>query len=549
MSYSDYPTSNEPRNLRISLGSSLAIAALGYGLFVAIPQLQQSFAMKPVAQTLSWPELVRDGFGDNAHVHLQSVDIPETDNQISSIQKMIAEMDPQGDRAEMKQKIKKSLEGMDATQLLAQASSPIVVTPRGIDPARVPAVVVISRFDTELAQARAEVASDSSITGYVRKAWDLGWLNQLMSHLGDHGIQVDLEKRPQYVLSPVLAVPNRNHSIGLVVACGFMTALGLVIAGSGGPSVIAFVLMPIPSLISMLGYPLRYGRGGFLTRAFYLFVGLAGLVGGYHLAWNLGGVTRVDGDTLLQSIGFVACTLGVASVVGVLLNARNVRPSEHVETQATPYSEPEQGFNVAKIQRSNTIDEPNSTDQYTDPRLSDASEMHLPPIIDDQVESLCANGFGSPKRIYVHENDRRHLTALSLGCHSIVLGEIRENGNSSLARFVSVLSDGLVIVTLSASTPKVSQLRVGVNGVYSRSKFDSPMEMLAEHLDRTAGIAEERRSQVVPLDEYERLDVFLLARRVLLDIQNEYKEAKWTIPKATYGRFAFPGQRVEQLVK
>ncbi len=549
MSYSDYPASNEPRTLRISFGSLLAIAALGYGLFVAVPQLQRSLTMKPVAQTLSWQELVRDGLADNAHVHLHSVDISETQDQITSIQKMIAEMDPQGDRAEMKQKIQESLAGVDAMKLLTQSSSPISVSPRGIDPARVPVLVVMSRFDPEVARAKAEVASDSSITGYVRKSWDLAWVEKLMSHLGDHGIKIDLDSRPKYVISPVAVVPNRNHSIGLVVASGLLTALGLVVAGSGGPSVLAFIFMPIPSLISMLGYPLRYGRGGFLTRAFYLFVGFAGLVGGCHLAWNLGGLNRVDGDTLLQSLGFVTCVLGVASVAGVLLSPRTARPSEVTSMQTAKYSEPKNEVYLAKMSSTQSIEKPVPSDQYVDPRLSDASEMHLPPLMDDQVQTLCAAGFGIPKRIYVHEDDRRHLTALALGCHQIVLCEIRENGNSSLTRYISVLSDGMVIVTLSASTPKVSRLRVGVNGVYSRSKSDSPVDMLTEHLDRTVGIAEERRSQVVPLDEYERLDVFLLARRVLLDIQHEYQEVKWTIPKATYGRFAFPGQKVEQLVK
>ena len=549
MSYSDYPVSNEPRTLRISFGSMLAITALGYGLFVAVPKLQQSLAMKPVAQTMSWSELVRDGLGDNAHIHLHAVDLSETEDQIASIQKMIAEMDPQGNRAEMKQKIQDSLAGMDAMQLLTQAASPVSVIPRGIDPARVPPIVVLSRFDLGLARAKAEIASDSTLTGYVRKSWELAWVEQLMSHLGDHGIKMDLGDRPKYVISPVLVLPERNQSIGVVVACGLVAAIGLVIAGSGGPSVLSCILMPIPSLISMLGYPLRYGRGGFLTRAFYFFVGLVGLVGGYHLAWNLGGLNHVNGDTLLQSLGFIASTLGVASVVGVLLNARAVRPLVVNEKQAGSYIEPEQGFNIANVPTAEAIDEPNPSNQYVDPRLSDASEMNFPALIDDQVQILCANGFGPPKRIYVHEDDRRYLTALTLGCHNIVLCEIRENGTSGLTRYVSILSDGLVVVTLSASTPKVSQLRVGVNGVYSRSKTNSPVDMLAEHLDRTVGIAEERRSQVVPLDEYERLDVFLLARRVLLDIQHEYNEVKCTIPKATYGRFAFPGQRVEQLVK
>lgn len=549
MSYSDYPVSNEPRTLRISLGSLLTIAALGYGLFVAVPQLQQALVMKPVAQKLSWAELVRDGLGDNAHIHLHSVDIPEPQDQITAIQKMIAEMDPQGDRAVMKQKVQESLAGVDAMQLLTQSASPIVVVPRGADPARVPATVGISRFDLQLARGRAEVASDSSITGYIRKSWDLRWVAKLMARLGTRGMSLDLENRPKYVVSPVHLVPNRNHSIGLAVACGLSAALGLVIAGSGGPSVLAFIFMPIPSLISMLGYPLRYGRGGFFARAFYLCVGFAALIGGFHLAWNLGGLTRVDGDTLLQSLGFVSCTLGIAAMLGAFLAARNAVPPIVQPKQIALHSAPELNLYITKVEKTKSILETSPRDQYTDPRLSDASEACLPRCMEDHCKVLRENGFGSPKQIYVHEDDRRNFTASMLGCQQIVLCETVENGTSSLTRFISVLTDGLVVITFSASTPKISQLRVGKNGVYLRAKTNSPLEILAEHLDRTVGIAEERRMQVVPLDEYERLDVFLLARRVHLDIQNDYNESKWTIPKATYGRFSFPGQSVELLVK
>ncbi len=547
MHYSAYPDSNEPRSLRLAMGSFLAIAGLVYGLFAAVPQLQQSLTMRSAAQPMSWAELIQQGLSDNAHIQLTGVEISADDNQLLTIQKMVAELDPQGDRAAMQKKLVESLQGVDTLQLLQQSTVPLKVIPRGIDPDRVPAVIVMSRFDPSQTIGRAEVDTNSSLSGYVRKGWDLSWVEKALHFVGYDTFQLDDQQRPHYVISAVISVPDRNWSIGKVATCSCLVALGLVMAGSAGPSWLSWLVMPVPSLLSIVGFPLRYGRGGRLIRTLYMFIGLAGLIGGGYLAWYPGGMMQVGGDTLLQSLAFVAVSVGIASILGSRINARTARPRYRPEPNRA-YKEPEQGFSIAKAAKAQII-EPVADDQYMDPRLSDASEAILPKVMDEQVVSLCDSGFGAPKQVMVHDEDRRNLTALMLGCHQIVLCEVSENGKSTLSRFVSVLSDGLVVVTLSASTPRVSPLRVGENGVYSRSRSDMPTEMLAEHLDRTVSIAEERRAQVVAMDEYERLDVFLLARRVLIDIQNEYDEAKRIVPQATYGRFSFPGRTVEQLVR
>ncbi len=547
MHYSDFPGCREPRTFRVAMGSVLAIAGLTYGLFVAVPEVQQSLSMQSMAQTLGWAELVQRGIGDNAHIQLRDVEIPADDNQLLTIQKMIAELDPQGDRAAMQKRVMDSLRAVDTMQLLQQSTQPLKIIPRGIAPDRVPAVVVMSRLDASQTLGRAEVDMSSTLTGYVRRGWDLNWLEKPLGYLGQYAPELELDQRPQYVISAMHTPPELNWAIGKAVACGTVSMIGWVMAGSAGPSFWGILFMPIPSFISLLGYPIRYGRGGRLMRLLYFFVGLTGIIGGGYLAWYPGQLTSVGGDTLLQSLGYIFIVLGSAAVLGSRVSARHA-PLRLRSQPARDYKDPEQGFSIAKVDaQKSVLEQPEAppSHQYQDPRLSDASESPLPRLMDAQVSALGQAGFDAPKQVMVHDDHHRQLTALLLGCHQIVLCEIAENGHATLTRLVSVLSDGLVIVTLSASTPKIAPLRVGVNGVYSRAKAESAAEMLPEHLDRTVSIAEERHAQVVPMDDYERLDVFLLARRVMIDIQTEYKESKWTVLKANYGRFAFPGRSLE----
>ncbi len=547
MHYRDYPASKVARSSRVVFGSFIALAALGYGIFIAVPQLQRAFAMQHESETMSWAQLVQNGLSDNAHVTLIGIDLPPEDDQARKIREMIGELDPKGDPAEMKSRLTQSLQEIDPQQLLSFTATPLKLIPRGIDPARVPSVVVMSRLDLGVKHALPEIQTKGTVTGYVRNSVRLDWIIKGFEFAKVQPPQNLLDRRARYVVSPTISVPDQATSQGILAATILIAAVGLVIAGSGGPSIIGSLFMPIPSLISLLGFPLRYGRGRFLTRMLYMLIGLCGMVGGGLLAWYPGGLTQVGGDALLQNLGFCLVVLGLAAFLGARLNGR-VRRLERPVQKPKTYQEPDTGFQIQKTVVLD-LETPVPADQYADPRLSDASEVELTAAMNSQVHSLEAQGFDAAKQVFIHDDDQRILTTLSLGCHEIVLCEMTQQGKSVLVRLVSVLSDGLVLITMSSNTPRVSPLRVGLNGVYARGKSDSAIDLLPEHLDRTAGIAEERSAQVVPIDAYEKLDVFLLARRVLVDIQNEYNEAKRTVLKANYGRFAFPGRRVEVLAK
>ena len=63
----------------------------------------------------------------------------------------------------------------------------------------------------------------------------------------------------RYKLIPVDDSFQVQYARDLFLFCGFTLALGLVLCGSGGPGLWTIWFAPIPSLISLVGYPMRYG--------------------------------------------------------------------------------------------------------------------------------------------------------------------------------------------------------------------------------------------------------------------------------------------------
>ncbi|MEM1070915.1 MAG: hypothetical protein AAGI63_18560, partial [Planctomycetota bacterium] len=91
----------------------------------------------------------------------------------------------------------------------------------------------------------------------------------------EHVAQTDAEEKgpavPQvapaitWVYEPVETVPNLSEAQQWFWIAGFAVVVGMVICGAGGPSITCCVLFQCPSILSLFGYPLRYGRGSKTT--------------------------------------------------------------------------------------------------------------------------------------------------------------------------------------------------------------------------------------------------------------------------------------------
>lgn len=545
MSRFDYPVYKEPRSVRVSIGSLAFLAAVLFGVAFAVPQVHQSLVMQPFPIQMTWVELASKGLADNSYVELVDVAASaDTEHQVL-LESLRAGIDPEATSQERAEKLRAHFDSFDAKQLV-QLTQPFVLIPRGAVPTGEP-LVAISRFDSNLDRAKQQLQESGSVSGYIRPASDMSWLQKLNDQAG-LGLPVELfQHRASYVLSPVESIPERGTAVFTCAATWLVATVALVWAASGGPSLLMSILIPIPAMISLLGYPLRYGRVTTMTRSLYMSFGVAAVVTGIWLALIRGGLGTPTGDLVMCGAAFVLVVMGSAAMLGARLSVPAPKPV--TDYPQVSYMEPDTEFRFERFSRTTYLESSvGRTNKYRDPRLSDASDQTIPEVVFEQVRALEPYSFRNAKNIYVHLDERKQLACLTLGCHQMVLSEIMQSGNTALVRFTSVMSDGLVVMTLGASTPRVSSLRVGANGVYARSKSDDAVEALSEHLNRVASIAEERVTQLAAIDEYERIDVFLLGRRVLVDIQNEYMEEAMFVAGAKYGRFSFPGAPVESLI-
>ena len=184
--------------------------------------------------------------------------------------------------------------------------------------------------------------------------------------------------------------------------------------------------------------------------------------------------------------------------------------------------------------------------RYVDRKLVNVDDESVDESMKSLAQLLSSVGFGEPEPVAWQHGEQTQPALISLGCHEMVVADVDESDGEVTVRLVSVLRDGLTIVTLSANTPTQKPLRLGTNGLLSVAESEDPIEMLSAHLEQTVSIAEKRDTAVVQIEPTEVADVVLFGRRVLADIRSQYGEAQTEVDSYRYGRFCFPAATIAQ---
>ncbi len=358
---------------------------------------------------------------------------------------------------------------------------------------------------------------------------------------------VDAEDaEPRWVFEPVNAVLSLSDARQWFWLSGLAVAVGLVICGSGGPSIVCCFFFQGPSLLSLLGFPMRYGRAGTTTRVLYAGVGIALIAWAYQKMIVEGQFGHVDGDVGLAALGFLGGSVGSAALLGSITSLVAERLNLSLEPKKTK-RRPE-----PKISLSQACSlEPTAADlatAYLDPCLASASDGSIAPSMQPIAETLGAIGFDEPKPVAWQLGEQQKPALIQLGCQEMVVADAEEIDGEVMMRLVSVLHDGIAIVTLSPNFPTQKPLRFGSNGLFSVCDSDDPMEMLSSHLEQTVSMAEKRDTSVVNVESDEVTDVVLFAHRVLADVRAQYGEENVEVGDCRYGRFHVPAAPVAQQV-
>ncbi len=362
MSYSGSTT--RPRSVFVIIGGMIAWMGLVGGVLVTVPEYHRAMTMKEEPVEMTWQELVDNGLTDNAYVRLVNVELDHA-NPLGFFEDMLLEFDPEAPAEDQQEAFERAAENMDFGQFAESITQPIKVYPKGQDPNEFAARIVVPQSPWAMDAAHEQIEESGSLTGRFTLSQSDGFeidLAKLMLKQVANAAEVAAQdakaqqrnaaaqdneaaqaKRdaqhdvvaaengpaepelaaapqqddgPRYVFEPVHDVLSEADASQLFWLSGLAVAFGLVICGSGGPSLSCCIFFQGPALLSILGYPMRYRRASKMTRIVYTAIGIMLISYGYQKMIVEGQFGQVNGNVALALIGFLAGSVGSGAVLG-----------------------------------------------------------------------------------------------------------------------------------------------------------------------------------------------------------------------------------------
>lgn len=518
-SYSGGGCSGKPRPGRVIVGGFLALAAAGAGLFGSGPQYQRALTTKPHPEEMTWASLAQRGLFANAHLRLRDVDVV---------------IPPALRRAPTAERGRHS------------ASRPAKVVPRGVAPHCVPPLVVIPpEPEAAFEAALAEIHETGTLTG----RFDLEATQNApaaTTRAAGSWVRSGRGQPDQYVYRSLETVADQSSAGLWYWGTLAAAAVGLVICGSGAPSIVTCLFFTLPATLSVLGYGLRGRRASSTTRAVYAAAGGVLIYYGYGQLYSEGRLGIIGGDPLARGLGFLLIAVGVSACLGASASSLAKRFGRVVGS----FSLRRNGEPAMSVQEAPAI-EPmasNYNRRYTDPKFTVATDASLPPEIAEIAEALESVDFEPPLLVDVLDDDVVVPTTVQVGCRNMAMAVVRSDEGQLASWLVSILEDGFAVITRSTGRDvSAGEHRFGGSGVCETVDDGEPVAMLSLHLERTVELAEKRNTSVVSLESGEWRDVYLFANRVMAEIQLQHGESNRAVSNAEHGRFSFPNAPVAPL--
>ena len=547
MGYSGYETT-PPRPFRILAGGILALVCGFFGIFEVTYQFHRATAMSEGPVEMDFNTFLQNGPGENAFIKVTGVDLYDPTEQFledleafdgTDGEGLFDDLDPDSPEA-IARLMESHLNGADPVEAIVDAIQPTKVIPFGADPKTVPAKLVLTHGGYDIGEAHRQIELDNSLSGLLRER-SRGEV--MMSMFGFDVDDVDANMNgaddPRFGIEPIEEAPDVSMASSNFLFTGLGMAFGLILCCSGGASIYTLWYFPLPSIISLAGYPMRYGRGGTQTRVIYFVIGSVLFGWGYRLMVYDGGFGTIDSNPFAQALGFAVMFTGVAACLSVPCQMLTRRFLDSMDVQPRK-KQPKLTFEQAC-----SLEPVVKMADYDDDELSESTAVTRPAGLKDNVDRLIAAGFSRPGTWVWHREEEVAPAAIQLGCQEMIVSDIEwsEDQQKLRSRLTSVLGDGMTIVTVSSNFD-VQESRTGSNGIYQKAMSDEPAEMLAMHLERVVSLAESRKTSVVAFEEKEIRNVAQLGRRAFTDVRSQYGEILTAVGEKKYGRFSFPPKEV-----
>lgn len=511
-------------------GALMAIAGLIAGMTGSVHEFHRASVMQGEPVELDWETLVRDGYGDNPHIRLTNISVIDPYIEMEEL----LEDDEFGDLMD---------DPLLRDHVTEAAVGPAKVIPAGANEDDVESRVFIALGEHNLDVAFQQIDETKSVSGMVSTYGVDHMIRDFIAFCSGDEIQGPRgDDEVCYTIVPIDGTPDLSNARTLFLLSGFALSLGLVMCGSGGPGIWCCWYAPLPSLLSLIGYPMRYGRGSWTTRITYIGIGVVLMGYGFYMLVPLGNFGSTDGNPIFHAFGFAALFTGLAGVLAVPLQitSRSLSTSVDVQPKRKPVRMSwNQACSMEPVVREV---------EYEDQPLVRCGSLPLSGDLKQKAENLEQAGFTKAEAFQWQREAGIAAAAIQLGCQKMVVTDLEYNNESDIieSAAISVLGTGLPIITVSANSG-FKKNRPSGKYLIQRAASSDPTEMLGEHLEVVVSEAEQRDTIVVEFDDSEIHDLVQLARRILAEAQGTMDGQMVNVGPKRYGRFHFPPAPVPEL--
>lgn len=526
------------RPINVIIGGVIAWGGFWVGIMMTMPEYHYVLTSKATPDDVSWSALVNRGLTDNTHLRLLDVDIERPREDFFDPYDSYDQTDPPNEQL--------SLDELDFDSMGQTPVYGAKVFPRGADPDSIPPLVVVPYYCLD--QAIDEINHRGTLTGRFQRGQPDDMLSAILQLISSQTSDAEHDEQesvagnvdePPYRYMPVRQSADAAEVRNNFWLCFWAPVLGLVLCGSGAPSILTCVTFAGPSILSLCGYGLRYGRGSAGTRMLYGLAGALMLYCGYRDFFQLGRFGTIhDVNMLTIARGYLLLIVGSACLLGVVTNLAATRMSGLFG----PVTLPEKKLPKITPRQACALEPPDVdlNNGYCDPRIRVVANHELSEPVRAMTETLAAIDFESSLMVEVSDDESVVPASLQVGCCNLVLAIVETRDEACRLQFVSVLQDGFVFQSLSEPAASGRTGRFGTNGAYDLHDTDDPVAMLSSHLDRVAAFSDRRQASLVTIESGEWRDLYPYASRVSADIRFQYGETKRHVDAKSYGRFQFP---------
>lgn len=538
----------QPRPMRILFGGLLATTGLIIGGFFGVDLLHQSVVSSLQPQPIRYDDLVQQ-------LSSQDSDAIESLSQQPMVLQGVTYLDPV-------QRIIDKEFNKDDEHIAELRDNQILQLRRfwehGITHAELNpvngkenpygALLRLTANPMHVQRANDQLAATGSLTGVIRRYGPDEFFGDVTTYQRAGRFEFgpkQVQDVPAWTFVPVAEESQAEIGVVMFVVGGLFLAIGTAICASGGPNLFAWILTAPFALLSLVGYPLRYGRGTQLTRLAY--IGASGLlcVGGVGSLLVLGHFGQANGVWLYQLLGFTMIFGGLAATIGAVAQKFAYNPLAPVELSYTPeYSSIDEIPRWDRSQVPEKDKEPKAREYRDDPLMAVAS-IPLTGKLKDQAWKLAEIGFSEANSLQWQREEYLASASIQLGCQSVVVSELEYDGASDQVswQLISVLSSGKTIITLSDNFREPCTGNSDEALIQQIPAADSAA-MLMKHLERVVSEAEEQNATTVEFNQQEIRNVVHLAHRIMAGVRGASGGKPVRVTAKSYGRFEYPPQPI-----